>query len=262
MELNLSTARRTGSYAHGRRSLAQQAVEASPAAVWRGLWRRCRLRLSLIICDWHAVFAYDSAAGLVVKTLHLFAIPVINNVIRPGFLISHSMQSEQALQSTLRLLMSVPLTLRSNVSVFHQGKVSNFSLEVSRSAEGGLSVVELCPDGELLTGRVVAGPGEVSALDEHALSAAMGALWMQSQDDDPPLSEVTSVRATSLLLATEGPNPFRVVQSWYYRVVDGLGPLDVWDADHALRSREVRLPAADSFRGLVLALQTEANRMG
>ncbi|QDQ27189.1 hypothetical protein FNU76_12910 [Chitinimonas arctica] len=169
------------------------------------------------------------------------------------------MSSDDSLHSTLRVLMSPPLTLRTNISVFHGSRVSNFALELSRSQDGGLSVVELCPDGELLAGRVVAGPGEAAALDEQALTRAMQTLWRDDTTPDMPAQEVQSIRVTSLLMASEAAHPFRVVQSWYYRLRGSEALLDVWSDERPPRTRSIPPPASPSIRALLANLQALAS---
>ncbi|QNM97055.1 hypothetical protein [Chitinimonas koreensis] len=171
------------------------------------------------------------------------------------------MHAQASIDQTLRVLMARPCLLRTNISVFHgeSRQVSNLALEISPGRGDTLSAVELCPDGELLSGGALddgRGP-----LDTRAVTQAMRGLWPAGADE-PPLDAVQSVRATSLLMASESAFPFEVLQSWHFRRREGAGVIDVWHGDEPVRTLACEPPADCSLRELVLHLQEAANQRG
>jgi hypothetical protein len=169
----------------------------------------------------------------------------------------------EPVRSTLRVLMSPPRLMRTNICAFKHASssVTNLALELWPTRTG-FSMLELCSDGELQSGRDVGAPaGNDGELNDTLLSHAMHALWADEPGNEVEMDELASIRTTSLLLAERGEDCFRVVQSWYYRERDGFGLLDVWSDATPTRTHVVPVPRSRSLRAMVAELQAVACAM-
>lgn len=168
-------------------------------------------------------------------------------------------------RSTLRVLMSPPRLLRTNICAFHHpgSSVSNIALELWSTRNGGYSILEMCREGELQAGQEIGLPAGATdaVLDDDALCHAMQILWAGTPEHEAELSQLASIRTTSLLLAEQGDDCFKVVQSWYYRERSDQCLLDVWSDDSPTRTHEIARPTGKSLRARVAELQAVACRL-
>jgi hypothetical protein len=171
-----------------------------------------------------------------------------------------AMKLDDAVRSTLRHLMSPPRLLRTNISILQHGdlRMHNLALELCAERAGGLSVVELCPDGELIAGREVNCPPDMAELGIDALAYAMRTLWGREPDDAESLAGLASIRATSLLMAEGGVGGFQALMSWHCRVEGRSAHLTVWREAGSPVQCTQPLPAAASVRALIAALHEAA----
>jgi hypothetical protein len=163
----------------------------------------------------------------------------------------------EPVKRTLRVLMAPPHIMRTMVRVAHtDGPSTNLVLELSASRNGGLSVLELCPDGELLTGREIGWPEGRHELGHLALWHAMHMLWDGTPAGDLAKRPVVSISCVSAWQGQADGAPG--LAAWQYNVTDGAGLLRL--IREGAPNKTVALPGQTdpSVRALVERVQEAA----